>query len=141
MTNIDGLICTWDFKDRLVAVENAEMRAAYTYDYTDRRITKSVVWTNRASANRHQRTHLSRIELAYRHLRQQILRSPRTRRAHQIRLERQHPRRPRDRLPEHQPSASNASASGPAGTSSPWPWMPPMRSGRFPSPPRGRGSG
>ena len=44
MTNIDGLVCTWDFKDRLVAVENAEMRAAYTYDYTDRRITKRVVW-------------------------------------------------------------------------------------------------
>jgi RHS repeat-associated protein len=42
MTNIDGLVCTWDFKDRLVAVENAEMRAEYTYDYTDRRITKKV---------------------------------------------------------------------------------------------------
>ena len=44
MTNIDGLICTWDFKGRLVVVENAEMRAAYTYDYTDRRITKRVAW-------------------------------------------------------------------------------------------------
>ena len=43
MTNIDGLVCTWDFKDRLVAVENVEMRAAYAYDYTDRRITKRVV--------------------------------------------------------------------------------------------------
>ncbi len=42
MTNIDGLICTWDFKDRLVAVENNEMRAAYAYDYTDRRISKTV---------------------------------------------------------------------------------------------------
>jgi RHS repeat-associated protein len=42
MTNIDGLVCTWDFKDRLVAVENAEMRAEYSYDYTDRRITKKV---------------------------------------------------------------------------------------------------
>jgi RHS repeat-associated protein len=42
MTNIDGLVCTWDFKDRLVAVENAEMCAAYTYDYTDRRILKQV---------------------------------------------------------------------------------------------------
>ena len=42
MTVIDGLTNTWDFKDRLVAVENAEMRADYTYDYTDRRITKRV---------------------------------------------------------------------------------------------------
>jgi YD repeat-containing protein len=46
MTNIDGLVCTWDFKDRLVAVENATMRAQYTYDYTDRRITKKVFWSN-----------------------------------------------------------------------------------------------
>jgi RHS repeat-associated protein len=42
MTVIDGLTNTWDFKDRLVAVENASMRARYTYDYTDRRITKQV---------------------------------------------------------------------------------------------------
>lgn len=42
MQAIDGLQCTWDFKDRLVAVENAQMRAIYTYDYTDRRITKTV---------------------------------------------------------------------------------------------------
>ncbi len=42
MLTIDGLACTWDFKDRLIAVENAEMRAEYTYDYTDRRITKKV---------------------------------------------------------------------------------------------------
>ena len=46
MTNIDGLVCTWDFKDRLVAVENASMRAQYSYDYTDRRITKKVFWKN-----------------------------------------------------------------------------------------------
>lgn len=44
MTDIDGLKCTWDFKDRLIGVENAEMRAEYTYDYTDRRITKRVGW-------------------------------------------------------------------------------------------------
>ena len=43
MTDIDGLRCTWDLKDRLVAVENEEMRADYTYDFTDRRITKRVV--------------------------------------------------------------------------------------------------
>lgn len=42
MTDIDGLKCEWDFKDRLVAVENDKMRAVYTYDYTDRRITKTV---------------------------------------------------------------------------------------------------
>jgi RHS repeat-associated protein len=42
MTDIDGLQCTWDFKDRLIAVENDTMRAEYTYDYTDRRIVKKV---------------------------------------------------------------------------------------------------
>ena len=44
MTDIDGLLCTWDFKDRLVAVENTEMHAAYAYDYTDRRILKDVAY-------------------------------------------------------------------------------------------------
>jgi RHS repeat-associated protein len=42
MTVIDGLTNTWDFKDRLVAVEDSHMRAQYTYDYTDRRITKKI---------------------------------------------------------------------------------------------------
>ena len=46
MTNIDGLACTWDFKDRLVRVEDASIRAEYSYDYTDRRITKKVFWKN-----------------------------------------------------------------------------------------------
>jgi len=42
MNVIDGLTNTWDFKDRLVACENDEMHADYTYDYSDRRITKQV---------------------------------------------------------------------------------------------------
>jgi len=42
MINVDGLNCTWDFKDRLVSVEDDSMRAEYTYDYTDRRILKRV---------------------------------------------------------------------------------------------------
>jgi RHS repeat-associated protein len=42
MTQIDGLTCTWDFQDRLVQVDNATMRAFYTYDYTGRRISKKV---------------------------------------------------------------------------------------------------
>ena len=42
MTNIDGLACTWDFKDRLVAAENDKMRAEYTYDCTGQRVTKKV---------------------------------------------------------------------------------------------------
>ncbi len=46
MTLIDGLKCEWDFKDRLVGVENDQMRAAYVYDYSDRRITKTVHWKN-----------------------------------------------------------------------------------------------
>jgi YD repeat-containing protein len=44
MTVIDGLTNRWDFKDRLVAVENSQMRAQYTYDYTDRRTTKNVAY-------------------------------------------------------------------------------------------------
>lgn len=42
MTVIDDLTNTWDFKDRLVVVENSRMRAQYTYDYTDRRVMKRV---------------------------------------------------------------------------------------------------
>lgn len=49
MLEIDGLACTWDFKDRLVAVENDKMRAEYTYDFTDRRIIKKV--TSKSSSS------------------------------------------------------------------------------------------
>lgn len=42
MTEIDGLKCTWDFKDRLVTVENETMRAEYRYDFADHRILKRV---------------------------------------------------------------------------------------------------
>jgi RHS repeat-associated protein len=42
MTVMEGLTNTWDFKDRLVACENGEMRAIYSYDYTDHRISKTV---------------------------------------------------------------------------------------------------
>jgi YD repeat-containing protein len=48
MLEIDGLHCTWDFKDRLVEVEDDTMRAEYRYDYTDRRIIKRV-WPKTAS--------------------------------------------------------------------------------------------
>lgn len=43
MTTADGMTYTWDFKDRLVAVEDDTMRAEYVYDYTDRRIVKRVL--------------------------------------------------------------------------------------------------
>jgi RHS repeat-associated protein len=42
MTNIDGMKCTWDFRDRLVAVEDDTMRAEYRYDFTGRRVLKRV---------------------------------------------------------------------------------------------------
>jgi RHS repeat-associated protein len=48
MTDLDGMVATWDFKDRLVALEDATMRADYAYDFTDRRITKRV--TKKTSA-------------------------------------------------------------------------------------------
>jgi len=45
-TEGDGLQCTWDFKDRLVAIEDDAMRAEYLYDFTDRRVLKRV-WSKR----------------------------------------------------------------------------------------------
>lgn len=62
MTNIDGLVCAWDFKDRLAVVENDQMRATYTYDYTGRRIAKDVSYKP-GSANF--TNHNSRITTLY----------------------------------------------------------------------------
>lgn len=42
MTVVDGLTNFWDFKDRLIRVEDTNMVARYTYDYTDRRVLKRV---------------------------------------------------------------------------------------------------
>lgn len=44
MVRMDGLACTWDFKDRLVKVEDDSTRAEYIYDYTGRRVLKRVTW-------------------------------------------------------------------------------------------------
>ncbi len=44
MISFDGLVCEWDFKNRLAAIENDQMRAVYNYDYLDRRVTKTVHW-------------------------------------------------------------------------------------------------
>jgi RHS repeat-associated protein len=49
MEVLDGLINIWDFKDRLIACENAQMRADYTYDYADRRVSKSVRYQSGSS--------------------------------------------------------------------------------------------
>src|SRR5262249_352234 len=54
-TEIDGLRYTWDFLNRLVAVEDETMQADYRYDFTGRRIIKRVTPrspppTTRASA-------------------------------------------------------------------------------------------
>jgi RHS repeat-associated protein len=49
MTIFDGLTNNWDFKDRLVAVENDQMGATYAYDYSDRRIAKTVTYKPRSS--------------------------------------------------------------------------------------------
>lgn len=42
LTNLDGLLLTWDFRDRLVALEDARMSASYAYDFSGRRITKRI---------------------------------------------------------------------------------------------------
>jgi RHS repeat-associated protein len=44
LLGIDGLHCTWDFRDRLVAIEDDSMRADYRYDYSGRRVMKKVLW-------------------------------------------------------------------------------------------------
>jgi RHS repeat-associated protein len=51
MLVIDGLTNTWDFKDRLIRVESADMVADYAYDFTDRRITKRVLSKQRTTNN------------------------------------------------------------------------------------------
>ena len=43
MKTINGMACAWDFKDRLVRVENDVFRAHYIYDHSDRRVV-SKVW-------------------------------------------------------------------------------------------------
>ncbi len=40
----DGKTATWDFQDRLIALEDDDFRAAYQYDYSGRRISKRVDW-------------------------------------------------------------------------------------------------
>ncbi len=50
MTDIDGMRCVWDYKDRLVSVDNDGIRAEYVYDYNDRRIAKKVWNTSGADA-------------------------------------------------------------------------------------------
>lgn len=52
LTRHDGMVHEWDFKDRLVAVENDEMRAEYAYDYGDRRVMKRVHWKTASDRNR-----------------------------------------------------------------------------------------
>lgn len=42
VTGFDGKALSWDFKDRVVAVENAGFNARYFYDYQGRRVAKSV---------------------------------------------------------------------------------------------------
>lgn len=42
MAEYNGLRCAWDFKDRLIAMENDLVLIRYAYDYTDRRVSKSV---------------------------------------------------------------------------------------------------
>ncbi|HZM03086.1 MAG TPA: toxin TcdB middle/N-terminal domain-containing protein [Candidatus Saccharimonadales bacterium] len=50
MLVIDGLTNTWDIKNRLVATENSQMSAAYTYDYAGRRVMKVVQYKTNAAA-------------------------------------------------------------------------------------------
>lgn len=44
LTEVDGLLCTYDFRDHLVQAENEDNLIKYTYDYTGHRIRKEV-WT------------------------------------------------------------------------------------------------
>ena len=51
ITRMNGLECTWDFRDRLVAVEDETMRAEYRYDYAGRRVLKRVSWIKDATSD------------------------------------------------------------------------------------------
>jgi len=42
VTQLNGLTCTWDFLDRLVAVEKASARAEYAYDFQGRRTVRRI---------------------------------------------------------------------------------------------------
>lgn len=46
---LGGKSLTWDFKDRLVAVEDASIRATYSYDFDNRRVIKFVEYKAAAS--------------------------------------------------------------------------------------------
>ncbi len=50
VTVMDGLTNTWDFRDRLVAVENSLMRAVYRYDHDDHRVLKRVEYKPSSSS-------------------------------------------------------------------------------------------
>jgi len=52
MARIDEASATWDFKDRLVTLEDDAMRAVYVYDWTDRRVAKRVEPKRRPDAAR-----------------------------------------------------------------------------------------
>ena len=100
---------TWDFKDRLVAVENAEMRADYTYDYTDRRIIKRVFWQRNprsAAGGEGQcwRRRYSRLSTSTSTSRSATTTPP------PIRLERQNPRRSRHRPSRRTPCPAPSAA-------------------------------
>jgi RHS repeat-associated protein len=64
MTELDGLKCTWDFKDRLVAIEDDTIRAEYLYDHTDRRILKKV-WPKTPTNSPASALHLRPTSVAY----------------------------------------------------------------------------
>jgi YD repeat-containing protein len=51
LVDFDGMQSRWDFKDRLIGLENAKMHAEYVYDYLDRRVVKSVHPKNGSSAS------------------------------------------------------------------------------------------
>ena len=44
--NLDGADCVWDFKNRLVALDDAAVRSDYRYDYRDQRKLRQVTWKN-----------------------------------------------------------------------------------------------
>jgi RHS repeat-associated protein len=60
MLTIDGLTNSWDFKDRLVACENATIRAEYLYDFSDRRILKRV-WPKTTNSSATDRSELGSV--------------------------------------------------------------------------------
>lgn len=60
LTQVGDMVMTWDFRDRLVAVESSAFRVEYVYDYTGRRIVRRVAGSPRRDGSQLETRYVSR---------------------------------------------------------------------------------